>query len=322
VSGEARAGLRAARASAAAGARASDRQLDAAAFEALTSFARARAAEESLEVLGGLLADLARDVALSDRLKEAGLVTAAEPARARAGVAETEAERAAIEAARRRARADLARLAGTDTAARPLLPLPRPAAPSGEISAPRERDDVASARLSATAARANAEAARAARLPSLYAAARWELHAARPLGRYGDSASVAAGLRIPVFASGALDAAVAAAGAQRRAADAVARDAAERAVADLEEARATLTAATRSVEALEHAGAAARTAREIQQARYEQGAARLVDLLDARMAEARAGLGAIAARADEAVAAQALRLALGLAPEVTEEKAP
>ncbi|MGE5414876.1 MAG: TolC family protein, partial [Syntrophomonadaceae bacterium] len=67
--------------------------------------------------------------------------------------------------------------------------------------------------------------------------------------------------------------------------------------------------------AFAEAEAAARQAREIQQARYAEGAARLSDLLEARAAELRARIGVSAAAADAVVAEANLRLALGLPPE-------
>ncbi|HLN80884.1 MAG TPA: TolC family protein, partial [Thermoanaerobaculia bacterium] len=60
---------------------------------------------------------------------------------------------------------------------------------------------------------------------------------------------------------------------------------------------------------------AARTAREIQEARYGEGASRLADLIEARGAELRARLGASAADSERIVAEAYLRLALGLPPE-------
>jgi outer membrane protein TolC len=61
--------------------------------------------------------------------------------------------------------------------------------------------------------------------------------------------------------------------------------------------------------------AAARKAREILQARYEEGVGRLVDLLEARAAELKARLGGAAARSERFSAGANLRLALGLPPE-------
>jgi outer membrane protein TolC len=80
-------------------------------------------------------------------------------------------------------------------------------------------------------------------------------------------------------------------------------------------ARADLAAALAQSAAFREAENAASEARRIRQARYDEGAARLTDLLDARAAELRARLGASAATAQAVIAHANLRLALGLPPE-------
>jgi outer membrane protein TolC len=79
-------------------------------------------------------------------------------------------------------------------------------------------------------------------------------------------------------------------------------------------------AAEARLSAFGQAETAAKTAREIQQARYEEGAARLSDVLEARSAELSARLGAAAARSERAVAEARLRLSLGLPPEGEERR--
>jgi outer membrane protein TolC len=127
--------------------------------------------------------------------------------------------------------------------------------------------------------------------------------------------SVFGGLRIPLFTSGEVGSRIAEARAAFRAADATAHEARRSAEKDLVSARAALEAAESRLKAFIEAEAAAKRAREIQQARYEEGAARLADLLDSRAAELRARLGASTARSERAVAEASLQLALGLPPE-------
>jgi outer membrane protein TolC len=145
--------------------------------------------------------------------------------------------------------------------------------------------------------------------------ARYETHAPTPGGRYGTAATVVAGVRVPLFASGAIDARVAEARACARAAGAAAMEADRAAQSEVIRARANAVAATARRQAFMEAEVAARQAREIQQARYAEGAARLADLLEARAAELHARMGVAGAWADAVVADANLRLALGLPPE-------
>jgi outer membrane protein TolC len=188
-----------------------------------------------------------------------------------------------------------------------------------EVARAGTRADVAAVELEARRARDTASSARAARWPALAVGARYELHAPRPAGRYGDSLAASAGVRVPLFASGAVAARVAEAGADVRAADAAARE--RRLVAEEEaaRARAELEAADARLQAFTEQEAAARQAREIQQERYQEGAARLSDLLEARAAETGARLGAVAARGDRVLAESNLRFALGV-PIQAEDK--
>jgi outer membrane protein TolC len=144
---------------------------------------------------------------------------------------------------------------------------------------------------------------------------RYETHAERPGARWGNSVSVFGGFRIPIFASGGIGSRIAetrAGVASAEASELEIRRAAEKEVLS---ARALLAAAEARLAAFGEAEAAARTAREIQEARYEEGAARLADLIEARAAELRARLGAAAASSERTVAEARLRLALGLPPE-------
>jgi outer membrane protein TolC len=314
--GSSRGLARAARAGREAAELAARRARDGAALEAVAAFVSARRGQESREILAGRQADAARDVELADSLLEGGVVTAADPARARAALAEVRALAAGAEAAERSGRAALARRIGAENAARPLAPLPAPGSVSARAGT---RADVAAAELEARGARDTASSARAARWPALAVGARYELHAPRPAGRYGDSLAASAGVRVPLFASGAVAARVAEAGADVRAADAAARE--RRLVAEEEaaRARAELEAADARLQAFTEQEAAARQAREIQQERYQEGAARLSDLLEARAAETGARLGAVAARGDRVLAESNLRFALGV-PIQAEEK--
>jgi outer membrane protein TolC len=311
--GAARAGARAAANAAGAAELASQRARDAAVFRAIAAFSEARRAEEALEILRQRETDAERDVGIAAALAEEGLTTLADPARARASLAEVRAERAGQRAALESARAELAVLIGNEAAARPLAPLPPPApAPFDSAS---ERADVAAVALAASAARESEHAAAASRWPTLVVSGLYELHAPAPGGRYGNSATVFAGVRVPLFASGGIDARVAEAHAAARSAEAAARESHRAAENEVARARGDLTAAAARQKAFQDAEAAARQAREIQQARYEEGAARLSDLLEARAAELRAGLGAAEACARRIVAEANLRLALGLPPE-------
>jgi outer membrane protein TolC len=312
-----RSSFRAARAGREAARLALRRARDGAALEAVAAFVQARRGQDSREILAARQADAARDVELADSLRDAGVVTAADPARARAALAEVRAQAAAAEAAERSGRAALARRIGAENAARPLAPVPSGSLPVGTIAA--TRPDVEAAELEAASARELERSARAGRWPSLALGARYELHAPRPTAHYGDSLAASAGVRVPLFASGAVGARVAQAGAQARSAEAAARERRLSAEEDVARARADLAAADARVQAFSDEEAAARQAREIQQERYREGAARLTDLLEARAAETGARLGAIAARADRALAESNLRFALGL-PIEGEEK--
>ena len=313
IFGAARGEVRAAAAAAKASARAGNRTRDAVVLQALAAFAAARRSEEALALLAQREADARRDVDIADSLAEQGITTAADPARARAALAEVLADRAAETAALASARAALAALIGPDPARRSLAPLPSPGAIPDRPAA--ERDDVAAAELAAAAAGEAEKAAAAARWPSLRVEGRYQAHAPNPGSHWGDSASVSGGLRIPVFVSGAIDARVAEARAAARAARALALQTRRSAEKEIASARAALEASEARLEALTEAQAAAKTAREIQEARYEEGAARLADLLDARAAELKSRLGAAGARSDRFAAEANLRLALGLPPE-------
>ena len=241
------------------------------------------------------------------------MTTAADPARARAALAEVQAEAAGHRAALEEARAALAALIGAEAARRPLAELPEPRAVPEAVTA--ERDDVAAAELSAKAARDQEKAASRSRWPALLIQGRYELHAPKPADRWGDSASIFGGFRIPLFASGAIDSRVAESRAAALSAEASASSSRRAAQKEIASARAELSASEARLAAFSEAEAAARQAREIQQARYDEGAARLADLLEARAAELRARLGVSGAKAERVAAEARLRLALGLPPE-------
>jgi outer membrane protein TolC len=293
--------------------RSAERERDAAAFRAISAFAAARAAEEALSRLAEREADARKDVEIAATLEEQGMVTPADPARARASLAEVGAEIAAYRASVADARAALGTLIGADAAATPLAPLPPPRpAPTADVSV---RDDVAAAELAARSARERLRAASASRWPALLVSGRYETHAEKPGARWGDSVSVFGGFRIPIFASGGIASRVAEARAGVASAEASALEIRRAAEKDVLSARAGLSAADARLAAFGEAESAARTAREIQEARYEEGAARLADLIEARAAELRARLGAAAASSERTVAEARLRLALGLPPE-------
>lgn len=311
--GSARAAARAAGSAAAAAERAAQRTGDGAALQAIAAFVEARRAEDGLAILSEREEVARRDETLARALFEEGLATSADPARALAVAAEVRAETASFRAAVATARAALAALIGEEAASRPLAPLP---APAGAPEAPAAtRDDVLAAELSVEAARQAARSADASRWPSFLVTGRYELHAPTPGGRYGDSATVFGGFRIPVFTSGALSAQVAEARAQARIAEAALIERRRTAQSEVVTARARAGAAEARLAAFDEAQSAARRAREIQQARYEEGAARLSDLLETRSAELRARMGAVEAAADRVLAEANLRMALGLAPE-------
>ncbi len=312
--GSTRAAVRAAGSAAEAAERAARRTGDGAALQAIGAFVEARRAEETAAILAERESDAQKDESLARALFEQGLATSADPARALAVVSEVRAEAAGVRAAGAASRAALASLIGEQAASRPLAPLPVPAAAPPETP-PAVRDDVAAAELAADAAREAARSADASRWPSLVVTGRYELHAPTIDGRYGDSATVFGGFRIPIFTSGAISSRVAEARAQQRAAEAGLVERRLAAQSEVVSARARAEAAAARLAAYGEAEAAARRAREIQEARYEEGAARLSDLLEARAAELRARMGAVGAAADRILADANLRMALGLAPE-------
>lgn len=313
IFGAARAGARAAQRAAEAAELSAGRARDTAVFQAIAAFSAARQAGDAVEILRAREADARKDVALAAALAEEGMTTAADPARASAALAEVRADLAGEQARLEGARAALSALIGSEAAIRPLAPLPQPSPSPEGVAA--ERADVAAAKLAAGAAQETQRAADASRWPTLLVTGRYEVHAPTPGGRYGNSGTVFGGIRVPLFASGGIDARVAEARAAALWAEAAAREASRAAQSEVARARAELVAAAARLEAFEQAEAAARQAREIQQARYEEGAARLADLLEARAAELRAQIGAAAAAADRVVAEANLRLALGLPPE-------
>ncbi len=319
IFGAARAGARAAEQTAEAAELGSGRARDAAVFQAIAAFSAARRAQDALEILRERELDAEKDLGIAGALAEEGVTTAADPARARAAMAEVRAELAGQQAELDGARAMLGALIGVEAAARPLAPLPEPVPPApGTASAASDRADVAAAKLAAGAARETEKAAAASRWPTLVVTGRYEVHAPTLGGRYGNSGTVFGGVRVPLFASGGIDARVAEARAAALWAEAAAREASRAAQSEIARAQADLVAAEARSRAFEEAEVAAHQAREIQQSRYEEGAARLADLLEARAAETRARIGAAAAAADRVVAQANLRLALGLPPEGNE----
>jgi outer membrane protein TolC len=283
-----------------------------AALQAVSAFAAAYRAQTSLRLLAERKSDAVRDASIAEDLFAQGVTTAADPARAKAAIAEVQAQAAEQRAAMEQARASLTALIGEEAGARPLAPLPAPG-PRAE-PAIGARDDIAAAELSARAAGDRERAASRSRWPSLRVQGVYQLHAPTPGGRWGDFATAFAGFRIPLFASGGIDARVAEARASSRAAEAAAREARQEGDRQVVSARAALEAARAREEAFAEAERAASRAREIQQARYEEGIARLSDLLEARAAELRARIGVASARSERVVAEASLRLALGLSP--------
>src|SRR6202162_1820617 len=96
VRGEARAAAGTARAAE----RSAGRTRDASAMQAVLAFAAARRAEDALAMLEEREADARRDAAIAVTLQEQGMTTAADPARARAALAEGRAEAGGRRAAR------------------------------------------------------------------------------------------------------------------------------------------------------------------------------------------------------------------------------
>jgi outer membrane protein TolC len=315
--GAARGEARAAAGTVRAAERSAGRTRDTTAMQAVVAFAGARRAEDALALLAQREADARRDLAIAASLQEQGMTTAADPARARAALAEVQAEAAGHRAALEEARAALAALIGAGAARRPLAALPEPQAVPESATA--ERDDVAASELAAKAAHDQERAATRSRLPSLLIQGRYELHASKPADRWGDSASIFGGFRIPLFASGAIDSRVAESRAVALSAEASASSSRRAAQKEIVSARAELSASEARLAAFSEAETAARQAREIQQARYDEGAARLADLLEARAAELRARLGVSGSKAERVAAEAKLRLALGLPPEGEEK---
>jgi outer membrane protein TolC len=110
--GAARGEARAAAGTVHAAERSAGRTRDTTAMQAVAAFAGARRAEEALALLGEREADARRDAAIAASLQEQGMTTAADPARARAALAEVQAEAAGHRAALEEARAALAALIG------------------------------------------------------------------------------------------------------------------------------------------------------------------------------------------------------------------
>jgi outer membrane protein TolC len=310
--GSARGRARAAESAASSAGYAARRAREAAALAAIEAFARGRIAEDSLAILSEREVDARQDVSLASSLFDQGMTTAADPARARATLAEVRAQESGARAALTEARAALAVLIGPDDASRPLANLPDPE--PVEIKAQEDkRDDVLAAELSASAAEQAAAAVRAARYPEVFLRGRYETHAPRPGDRWGDSSSVLGGLRVALFASGAVRAGIAEASASAREAQDAAEQARRTATSEIVAARAAVEAADAKEESYLSARDAAHEAASVQQARYEEGLGRLSDLLESRGAELAARLAASVARAQRSVARSRLRFAQGFA---------
>ena len=311
IFGSARAGARAAERSAEAADLSPGRARDAAVFEAIAAFSAARRAEDAVEILREREADAEKDFGIAEALAEEGVTTAADPARARAALAEVRAELAGRQADRDSARAALGVVIGSEAAARPLAPLPQalPSPPSGLPNGPMSRRWTA-----ADAAGETERAATASRWPTLVVTGRYEVHAPTPGGKYGNSGTVFGGVRVPLFASGGIDARVAEARAaalwaQRRPGRRAARRKARSSAREPSSRR--RPGSRRSSRRRPPPGRLARSSR-----RGTRKGPRVSPICSRRVPPSSpAQMGALGAAADRVVAEANLRLALGLPPE-------
>jgi outer membrane protein TolC len=319
--GSTRSHERAAESGAASAGYVAQRTRDGVGIQAIEALVRARTAEDSLTILGERRSDAERDVAIASALFEQGMTTQADPARARAALADVRAQEAAAQSVLAEARAALSALIGPEAASRSLAPLSDPGPAGNEKNAESaKRDDVLAAELSAQAAGQTASAARAARYPAAFVQGQYQAHAPRPGEHWGDSSSIFGGLRVPLFTSGAVRSGILEASALAHAAQETAEETRRRALKEVASARAAVVSADAREEAYLTARAAAGEAAGIQHARYEEGVGRLSDLLEARGAELSARLAATAARGQRILARAQLRFAMGLDPGGEEKK--
>jgi NodT family efflux transporter outer membrane factor (OMF) lipoprotein len=212
---------------------------------------------------------------------EAGLVTQLDVEQARTAVEQTRAQLPALQASAAQAMNALAVLTGRTPGAlnaELAQPGPLPAAPPDLVLAIpaevlRQRPDVQAAERQLAAAAARVVEADAARLPSLSLSGSIGL-SALSLGALGSGAgvaSLAAGIRLPVFDAGRLQAQVQAQEAARDEAAIAYRAAVLGALQEVEDALLSLRATREQLTAQQAAAAAARVAATLADQRYRSG---------------------------------------------------
>jgi outer membrane protein TolC len=293
---------------------------DQAALAAAAAYVRLSQAREQVALVERSLATIEAHVALARAYVEEGMLVRSELLRA-------EVERARIEdlLAEARGQASVAEAHLSFTLGLPLdrswelSALPGPAAlPEGlsdyQAGAARRRD-LDAARALVAAAHEEIRARKAGRLPKVALVARGELVDDLPFGGHGESAAVMAVASVDLWSGGRRAAAVAAAEAEARSAEAdVERFAQGIALAVRRAFEAAGTSRERHATALA-ALDAAREALRITRERFGQGVVKTLDLLDVETALREAETRELVARAEALLATLSLAVEAGRAPE-------
>jgi multidrug efflux system outer membrane protein len=321
LNGATRARSRSARASAeAAAARAAAVRI-ASRAEAVRLYATWREAEARVAAGDRAVRALSDALSLSVSRERAGLTSGLDPASARAALAAARARPAAAREAALTARLGLEALLGLDPgalageAAAAVPAAPPPSALATPVSVLARRPDLIAAERELAAAGFDAEAARRDFWPTLTLDAALGARASDPVAPFtpeGALVRVAAGLTAPLLTFGRLEGARDAADARRAQAAVRYRQAATRALSEVERALASARQAETRRETLSAAAEAAREQTRLAASRYRAGLTPFVDVLVAERALADAEADLAAARGDAARAYAALHLALGV----------
>lgn len=275
---------------------------------------RAAAGERAVQALSNALS-------LSVSRERAGLTSGLDPASARAALAAARARPAAAREAALNARLGLEALLGLNpgalateaAAAVPAAPLP--AALATPLAVLARRPDLVAAERELAAAGFGVEAARRDFWPTLTLDAALGARASDPVTLFtpeGALVRVGAGLTAPLFTFGRLEGAREAADARRTEAAARYRQAATRALSEVERALVSARQAEARRTTLAAAADAAREQTRLASSRYRAGLTPFVDVLTAERALADAEAELATASGDAARAYAALHLALGV----------
>jgi outer membrane protein TolC len=288
------------------------------AFETLTAFANLAKAREFYDLMNRARATTGEHVRLAERYEEHGLIVEADLLRARVHLAEMDELVQQAENNALLAEVALNFHMGVEQDRRHrLAPLPEMPENDGDLdglkaTALAQRSDLAAAKQRLEAGRLEEKVARSGFKPEIAFIGRYDLYDDMIFGDNGDSAALMLNARINLFRGGADRRAVEAAGHQvsayeaniKRFEDGI-RLEVQQAWQDLKSAKARQATARASLDA------AMETLRIVER-RFEQGLARMIDLLDAETALREAEVRELVARYDATLAAYRLNFATGV----------